>query len=494
MVKITDELRAEILRLFHAEQWRVGTISAEKGLHHSSVRRALGLERAQPAAVRAPRSSALDAYKAFILKTLKDHPRLRATRIYDMIRARGYAGSPRMVREHVATVRPREAAPQAFLHIETLPGEQAQVDWAHVGKLHVPGGTRDLWMFVMVLSHSRATFAEFVIDLSVYSLLRSLVRASAVLGGVPRTWLFDNPKVVVLQRSGSAAQFHPLLLDLCGKLRVQPRLCEVRMPHHKGKVERSIRYLRDRFLSGRTIASVESGNSQVAEFITEIAHERPHPELRVESVSTVFSREQKTLMTLPDPVPITDLVLPCTVDAQAFVHFDSNRYSTPPDLAGRKDVTLRVDDQWLRVLADGETHAEHRRCFARHQRIEHPGHRAQLVRRRARARPTKEQDRLREAAPHIQRIFEAWVTDGINIGFATIRVGHLLDLYGQTVFALAVEDLLTRKSHDVSALALRCEVHRRALGKPVPSSPPQFATHVQDGPVRQHRLQDYDDE
>lgn len=266
------------------------------------------------------------------------------------------------------------------------------------------------------------------------------------------------------------------------------------MPHHKGKVERSIRYLRDRFLAGRTIASVESGNAQAAAFISEIAHPRPHPELRTQSVSEVFAREQKTLMSLPDPMPITDMVVPCTVDAQAFVHFDTNRYSTPPDLAGRKDVTLRVDDQWLRILADGETHAEHHRSFARHLRIERPEHRAALVRRRLRARPTKEQDRLRAAAPSIQRIFEAWVRDGINIGFATIRVGHLLDLYGQKVFALAVEDLLTRQSHDVSALALRCEVHRRALGKPIPHTPPQFAAHVQDGHVRQHNLQDYDNE
>lgn len=493
MVKLTEEQRAEILRLYHAEHWRVGTISAQKGIHHSCVRRVLGMMAArQRTRVRAPQPSLLDPYKGFIAQTLQAHPRLRSTRIHDMIRERGFAGSPRTVRAYVAGVRPRPPAPQAFLHIETLAGEQAQVDWAHAGKLHVLGGTRDLWLFVMVLSYSRAMFAEFVVDLSAYSLLRSLVRASAVFGGVPRTWLFDNPKVVVLQRVGSAAQFHPLLLGLAGQLRVQPRLCEVRTPRHKGKVERSIRYLRDRFLAGRTISSVDSGNAQLATFIADVAHARPHPQLKDRTVADVFTEEQQRLMALPDPMPVTDMVIPGTVDSQAFVQLDTNRYSVPAALAGRKDITLRADDRWIWVIADGETQAEHARSFARNQRFERPEHRADLIRRRNRARPAKEHDRLRQAAPNIQRIFEAWVQEGINVGFATVRVAHLLDLYGAKVLGLAVDDLLTRQSHDVSSLVLRCEVRRRALGKPPTPTPVEFAPHVQDNHVRQHNLKDYD--
>jgi len=38
-------------------------------------------------------------------------------------------------------------------------------------------------------------------------------------------------------------------------MRVEPRLCAVRKPEHKGKVERAIRYLREQFLVGRTITA-----------------------------------------------------------------------------------------------------------------------------------------------------------------------------------------------------------------------------------------------
>ncbi|MBE7450056.1 MAG: DDE-type integrase/transposase/recombinase [Kofleriaceae bacterium] len=82
------------------------------------------------------------------------------------------------------------------------------MDWAFVSKLPFPGGERQLWLFVMVLAHSRAMWGEFVLDLSVHSLCRSLVRASSAFGGVPRQWLFDNPKTIVLERVGTAVRFH----------------------------------------------------------------------------------------------------------------------------------------------------------------------------------------------------------------------------------------------------------------------------------------------
>ena len=37
----------------------------------------------------------------------------------------------------------------------TLPGEQAQVDWAHFGNLTIGRARRALWGFVIVLSFSR---------------------------------------------------------------------------------------------------------------------------------------------------------------------------------------------------------------------------------------------------------------------------------------------------------------------------------------------------
>ena len=227
---VPPEIEAEIRRLFFAEHWKVGTIARQLDVHHDVVRRVLDL--LPPPHTSGPRPLRLDPYREFIAQQLAQYPRLRATRLFDMLKARGYAGSVITLRRLVARIRP---APQAevFLRLQPLPGEQAQIDWAHVGTLPVLGGERPLWVFLMVLAYSRALWAELVFELTADSLCRSLVRGTTWMGGSARQWWFDNPKAVVLERQGDAARFHPDLLDLAGDYHVQPRLCAVGKANQK---------------------------------------------------------------------------------------------------------------------------------------------------------------------------------------------------------------------------------------------------------------------
>ncbi|WP_239014289.1 hypothetical protein [Archangium violaceum] len=149
---VTDEQRARIRRLYFAEHWKVGTIAAELGVHHDTVRGALEVERFVRTTARV-RPTMLDPYRDLIAQTLAQHPKLRATRLYEMLRARGYQGSALQVRRYVARHRPVSSA-EAYLRLSTLPGEQAQVDWAHFGRLRIGGAERPLCAFVLVLSRT----------------------------------------------------------------------------------------------------------------------------------------------------------------------------------------------------------------------------------------------------------------------------------------------------------------------------------------------------
>jgi transposase len=482
---------AEIIRLHFAEHWRVGTIATQLGVHPDRVRRVLGLDerRARALALATPRPVAIDPFRAFVVETLTRYPRLCATRLFDMLRERGYTGGVRSVRRFAATVRPRPRR-EIFLHTEPLIGEQAQVDWAYVGKLPVPGGERALWLFVIVLAYSRALWAEFVFDLSVHSLCRSLVRAARAFGGVPRQWLFDNPKVVVLERRGDAVRFHPVLLDLAAALRVQPRLCAVARPEHKGKVERAIRYLRDRFLAGRTITGVADGNHKLDRFLVDVAHARPHPALAPRTVADVFSDERSRLLALPDPLPDTDLVAPAVVDRQAFVRFDTNRYSVPSTHADHP-LTLVADDTHVRVLDGAACIARHERVYGKRQVIEVAAHRAALLVERRAAADLKGRDRLRAVAPDFHVLLDRWALSGPSLGLHVTRAIKLLDLYGDDVFAAAVSEIVARGLRDTGALAVACDRVRRDRGRPVPVDV-TFAAHVDDLDVIPHDLGTYD--
>jgi transposase len=483
----TPELEAEIIRLHFAEHWRVGTIAAQLGQHPDVVRRALGIGDARANGV--PRPRLCDPYRDFIAQTLERYPRLRATRLYDMLRERGYKGAVRTLREYVVALRPQPRR-EVYLRTDPLPGEQAQIDWAYVGKLAVPGGVRALWLFVMVLSHCRALWGEFVLDLSVHSLCRSLVRASHAFRGITRQWLFDNPKTVVLERRGDAVRFHPVLLDLCARMRVQPRLCAVRRPQHKGRVERAIRYLRDRFLAGRLITGIASGNLELGRFITDIAHVRPHPVLAPRTVAEVLADEQARLLALPDPLPDTELVMPVNACRQAFVRFDTNRYSVPSEHAERT-LTLVADDLSVRILDGATCVARHERSYGKRTVIELPEHRAALVAKRRAAADLKGRDRLSAAAPDFPALLERWALAGPSLAIQVTRAIKLLDLYGDEIFAAAVGELVARGLRDTGALAVACDRLRRERRRPVPIDVP-LPSHIDDPDIIPHDLETYD--
>ena len=84
---ISPEIRVQIRRYFYAEHWKIGTIAQQLGLHADTVRHAIEAERFHPA--ERLRSSVLDPYLEFVRQTLDQYPRLRATRLHQMIRDRG---------------------------------------------------------------------------------------------------------------------------------------------------------------------------------------------------------------------------------------------------------------------------------------------------------------------------------------------------------------------------------------------------------------------
>jgi transposase len=156
---MSKETEAEILRLFHAEGWRRNTIARQLGLHHSAVERALVRNGVVSHRVRRQK---IDEFIPFIKHILEKYPKLNGTRLYHMVKERGYAGGVDHFRDLIKPLRPQKS-PEAYLRLGTLPGEQAQCDWAHFGKIKVGNAERRLLAFVLVLSWSRRIFLRFLL-------------------------------------------------------------------------------------------------------------------------------------------------------------------------------------------------------------------------------------------------------------------------------------------------------------------------------------------
>jgi transposase len=487
---IDAELRARIRRLFYAEHWRVGTIAAELGVHHDTVTAAVETHRfIRPGAQ--IRSTLLDPFKPLIAETLEAHPRLRATRLFEMLRDRGYAGSVVQLRRYITTMRPRRA--EAYLRLETLPGEQAQVDWGNFGKIQIGDARRVLSCFVLVLSWSRAVFARFALDQTLESFLRGHVLAFAALGGVPREILYDNLKSVVLERVGDHIRFHPRVLDLAGHYHFAPKPCAPYRGNEKGKVERYIQYLRHSFFAARRYTSVDELNAQLARWIDDIAHARRVPgDPAGRTVAEALAEERARLLPLPMHPIECDRVQPVASGKTPYVRFDLNDYSIPHTLV-RRPLTLVASETEVRIL-DGEAEvARHARSYDRARRVEAPAHIAELAREKRRAHELRGRDLLRSVCKHADAMLAALAERGDNIGGHTARLMQLLERYGAADLDRALREALDRGALGAASVVHILDQRGRAR-----RAPPPLPVVISDDPrvrdlrVTPHSLADYD--
>jgi transposase len=488
---IPPEQRAEIRRLYYAEHWRIGTIATTLGVHHDTVRQAIEAERfIRPGAQIRP--SALDPYKPFLLATLEQYPRLRATRLHEMLRVRGYPGSAVQVRRWVRTVRPAARA-EAYLRLETLPGEQGQVDWGNFGAFPIGQARRVLSCFVLVLSWSRAVYARFALDQTLESFLRGHVEAFAALGGVPRTLLYDNLKSVVLDRAGDHIRFHPRVLELAGHYHFAPQPCAPYRGNEKGKVERMIQYLRHSFFAARRFSSLADLNAQLARWIAEVAHQRPLPGGGAPRlVGEALAAEQPRLLPLPEHAFACDLVRPAVSGKTPYLRFDGNDYSIPHALV-RRPLTLAVSETLVRVLDGALEVARHARSYDRGQRLEDPAHLAALARAKRRAHELRGRDRLRATCTYADALLDALARRGEPLAAHTTALLRLLDQYGAAALDWALQEALARGAVSAPSVAHLLEQRARARRQPPPLTVVLPADpRVRDLRVTPHPLAAYD--
>lgn len=486
---ISPQRAAEILRLYHAEKWRVGTLARQLGVHHNTVRRVLA-QAGQAPGLTAARPSMVEPFVPLIRATFEKYPTLRASRLYAMVRERGYRGGPDHFRHVVARYRPAPVA-EAYLRLRTLPGEQAQVDWGYFGKLRVGRAERALWGFVMVLSYSRQIFLRFFFGNAMANFLRGHVMAFATWTGVPRVLLYDNLKSAVLERSGQAIHFNPTLLELAAHYRFEPRPVAVARGNEKGRVERAIRYIRDSFFAARRFADLADLNAQAAAWYAETAAARPCPEDRPRRVAEVFAEEQARLLPLPDnPFACEDRVA-VTVGRSPYVRFDLNDYSVPYHYV-RREVVLEATLDTVRIVDGSLVVATHARSWDKGAQVERAEHIAALVAYKRAARHHHGLDRLHHACPTASAFFVAVAERAGNLGATTTGLLRLLDLYGAELLDRALGAALLSGAAHLAAVRQLLDQARPPHQAPPVAVPLPDDARLRAVVVRPHELSTYD--
>jgi transposase len=144
----------------------------------------------------AGRPSKLAAFMDFLRERVIAFPELSAARLTREIRELGYAGAYTAVKRYLAAIRPENGPKPYEIRFETPAGVQAQVDFARfvVDFADDPSTSRIVWLFSLVLGHSRFIFARYVMHQDLQVALRLICSAQPPpIGTMVLNLVMDSP-------------------------------------------------------------------------------------------------------------------------------------------------------------------------------------------------------------------------------------------------------------------------------------------------------------
>jgi len=354
----------------------------QEGVSKSEIARSLGVnwrtvqkvekEGLVSSVPKTKRGSILDPYKDYIIARFdQGNGVTNCVKLLREIKERGYPGQISILRDFVLTLK-KEHKHQAEIRFETVPGLQAQVDCGYVGFIAYGPTKRKLYCFTMVLGYSRTLYIEFTHDMSLMTLLTCHIHAFEYFKGVPKEILYDNMKQVVRYRDEEGRpHFHPQLLDFAHYYGFLPKVCAVRRPKTKGKVESGIGYVKGNFLQGEVFKGLGEANVRARFWLDNVANVRIHGT----TGEIPFERlKEENLFPLPEKPYDTTERIKVRAGRDSLVSYKGNRYSVPY-LYARKELLLCDDHQGeLRIYCGNVLVCSHKLYSGRGKTILKPEH------------------------------------------------------------------------------------------------------------------------
>lgn len=260
-----------MVRELHEIQGKsISEIARELGMSRATVRKYLKEGQIPDKRLGGKRGSKLDSYKPYI-QELMDCGIYNSVVILERLEEKGFTGKLSILKEYLQPLRPPQVKEgPAVRRFESKPGCQVQMDWGICHYLNLHKRKCKVACFVMVLGYSRMRYIEFCQRCDLSSLLRCIVNAFEYFGGIPETLLTDHMKTVVNYSDSKETVWQEGFEHFASELGFVPKLCRVRRPQTKGKVERLVNYVKDNFMPGRKFTNLANLNSQAQNWMNKV--------------------------------------------------------------------------------------------------------------------------------------------------------------------------------------------------------------------------------
>ena len=257
-------------------------------------------------------------------------------------------------------VRQLKASPESFVPMHSAAGEEAQVDFGYLGVFERSDGTKvKVWVFCMVLSHSRLGYFEAVTDQSVETFIRCHIRAFEAFCGAPKMVRLDNLKAGVTVPDFYEPIIQEQYASFLAHYGSAALPCRVRTPEHKGKVESGVKYVKNNFLRGLVHRDFNRLSADLYTWTNTIANRRTHGTTKRVPLEVWQQTERDALLPLPALRYEFYHVEERKVTRFGHVIFQNNYYSVPYHLVGQI-LRLYSNGALLRISHNGQEVALHR--------------------------------------------------------------------------------------------------------------------------------------
>jgi len=326
-------------------------------------------------ALTGPKPTKLDDYKQQIDIWLEEAP-YSAVRVLEKLTEQGFDGKYSIVKEYVRSKK-MDNNEKATVRFETMPGLQAQMDWGFFDDylIYENGAAKKLYCFLLILGYSRARYIEFVTDMTTNKMICCHQNAFRYFGGYPEEILYDNMKQVVIKRllKQEDSTLNRQFEDFAGFYGFRPILCRPYRGQTKGKVERTIQFVRDNFMVGIQYDSLNYLNGQALAWCNKV-NSRVHATTN----AVPFERLRKEGLNPLKREYIIDRLNLRRVQKDCLISYAGNQYSVPSEYVG-KDVAVIGLDNMLAAYHEGKQIAIHRLSYQKREMVVNASHYSKLT-------------------------------------------------------------------------------------------------------------------
>ena len=433
-----------------AREMRLGRDTVKKYLENPEV----------TVATKKPKGSKLDTHCEMIDSFLEEYPLIQAPVVLQRLQEKGFDGRITIVRDYLRKQREKALKNrQAFIRFESAPGKQMQIDWGHFDALTYGTTKRKLYALAVIESYSRMLYVQFTHSQRQEVLHQGILNAFRFFGTSPEEIVVDNMLTAVTERWGRLIRFNDAFPDFLRPFKIVPVACNIRSPQEKGKIERSIQYMRQNFWPARTFADLMDVQNQVNQWRDTVANVRIHQ-------TTGEKPQDRFAKVIPRPLP--EGLPDCRETETVLVHkdfaviFDGNQYTAPPWTVG-KHLILKADFNTIALYHLQKQVTAHCRSWERKQRIELPLHREQVKKLQNKLWRQRDIALLSSLCPEAVDYLSAIALARQPVQKTAVILLALKDAYGEAALICAVRKAIAHKAY--GAEYIRNILHQESTPK-----------------------------